>query len=270
MRVISAPPNVILSTIMSNGALKLPNPPIVEAVLDIECDMPPGWQIAEVETKAREVFRVRYPKFCPQYFQQHTIETNPVAPSVTPVRHGVAAYQFIHEDEKQLVQLRVHGYSFNRLAPYTDLDDYLPEIKRTWNLFRKLISPVLIRQIRLRYINRILIPLDENEAVDLDQYLAIGPRLPDETDMTLEGFLNHTAARDAQTGHTINLVLTNQPNENKHVPIVFDNCVNATSNGHPPDDWDWILKTIRELRTLKNRVFEKSMKPKCISLFQQL
>ena len=39
------------------------------------------------------------------------------------------------------------------------LDEYLPEIERTWRFFVELASPVQVRRIRLRYINRILLPL---------------------------------------------------------------------------------------------------------------
>ena len=72
------------------------------------------------------------------------------------------------------MQVRAQGFSFNRLAPYSGLDDYLPEIERTWSLYVDLASPVQIRAIRLRYINRILLPLAAN-TVDLDEYLKIGP-----------------------------------------------------------------------------------------------
>ena len=80
------------------------------------------------------------------------------------IKHGVQALQFLQDDERQLVQVRVQGFSFNRLAPYTSLDDYLPEIKRTWGLYVDLVKPVQVRQIRVRYINRILLPMTERRS----------------------------------------------------------------------------------------------------------
>jgi len=253
---------------MSDQALKLDNPPIVEAVLDIECDMRPGWQLSSVEASAREAFSDSYPVFQPQYFQEHHVEVKPGTPPTASMKQSISAYQFMHKDKKQLVQCRVHGFSFNRLAPYTDLDDYLPEIERSWKLFVQLVSPMLVRQIQLRYINRIAVPLVDGK-VDLDQYFTKGPRLPDEKNMTIAGFMNQIAARDTQSGHTMNIVLTSQPGEEKHLPIIFDNCVIASSEKREPDDWDWILKTIHELRSLKNRVFKESVTTKCLDLFQQ-
>jgi uncharacterized protein (TIGR04255 family) len=179
---------------------------------------------------------------------------------------AVQAFQFLHDDEKQLVQVRAQGFSFNRLAPYTSLDDYLPEIERTWGLYVKLISPVQIRVIRLRYINRILVPMAAN-SVDLDEFLKIGPRLPDENRLVLSGFLNQQAAVEKDTGHQLNLVLTAQPPVNEKLPIILD-ITAASPVAADPADWSNILRLIGSLRSLKNRVFANTLTTKCIELFQ--
>lgn len=67
--------------------------------------------------------------------------------------------QFLKNDEKQLVQIRPQGYSFNRLAPYGGFDEYLPEIERAWRLFVDIVMPLQVKLIRLRYINRFLLPM---------------------------------------------------------------------------------------------------------------
>lgn len=141
---------------MSERDSKLANPPIIEAVLDLDCDMPPSQDIAALETPARESFRDHYPTFRTQLLQGFRIEQPPDAEPRLSAQRGIQAFQFLQEDEKQLVQVRAHGFSFNRLAPYTSLGDYLPEIERTWRLFVGFVSPVQVRLIRLRYINRIL------------------------------------------------------------------------------------------------------------------
>lgn len=252
---------------MSDTDLQLLNAPIVEAVLDIECDMPPGQSIASLEAPGRDRFRDRYPVFRAQLIQEHQIEANPDGARITPGRQGVQGLQFLQEDGKQLVQLRVQGYSFNRLAPYASLDDYLPEIERTWRLFVELASPIQIRHVQLRYINRILLPMPDGK-VDLDEYLAVAPHLPDEGKLVFEGFLNQHAAAEIETGNRVNIVLTGQPPENGKLPIIFDNCVSASGPGDP-DDWSWILLRVRQLRLLKNRIFKNTLTPKCLDLFQQ-
>jgi uncharacterized protein (TIGR04255 family) len=245
---------------------QLQNPPIVEAVFDVDCDLPPGFDLAALELRSRELFGDQYPKFRTQVIQEHLIETKADAPPNVSIRQAVQALQCFSEDERQLVQVRAQGFSFNRLAPYSGLDDYLPEIERTWRLYVDLVSPVQIRFIRLRYINRILLPMRAN-TVDLDEFLKIGPRLPDEKRLTLASFLSQQLAVERDTQHQVNLVLTTQPQENEKLPIILDIGVTSVV-ATEPTDWLKMRSTIESLRALKNRVFGNTLTPKCIQLFQ--
>jgi uncharacterized protein (TIGR04255 family) len=260
------PHPVTIEAAMSESDFTLPNPPIVEAVIDIDCDMRPGLKLAELETTVRERLEVDYPKFRTQFLQQHKIEASVNEPPKMSVRHNVQALQCLKEDEKQLVQVRAQGYSFNRLAPYSSLDEYLPEIEQTWRQFVEITAPIQIRAVRLRYINRILVPFKEGK-VNLDDYLRTGPRLSDEDSMTLVSFLTQHTAVEKATGHQINTVLTSQGPLDQKLAIIFDNCV-AGSGTVAPDNWAWILDKIRALRALKNRVFKDTLTKACLNLFQ--
>jgi uncharacterized protein (TIGR04255 family) len=245
---------------------KLQHPPIVEAILDIECDLPPGQSLADLEGPARETFSDRYPKARKQFLQEHRIETKPgEAPELSVRPAGVQALQFLQEDEKQLVQVRAQGFSFNRLAPYTSLDDYLPEIARTWHLYVQLGKPVQVRLVRVRYINRILLPMTDGR-VTLDDYFSVAPRLPLEEELDLVGFLNQHAVVERATGHRVNIVLTLEQPQGDKLPVIFDNCVAAPGPAEP--GWAWIDEKIRLLRVLKNRIFEGTVTPTCLHLFR--
>ena len=174
-------------------------PPIVEAVLDIDCDMPPAFDLVALEPSAHDALRQHYPNLRKQFIQEHRFVA-PIdgAPKMTS-KQGIQALQFLQDGERQLVQVRVQGFSFNRLAPYVSLDDYLPEMERTWRLFVGFAAPVQVRLVRLRYINRILLPVTAGR-VELDDYLKLGPRLPDEEKLTFAGFLNQHSAVEAECG----------------------------------------------------------------------
>lgn len=253
---------------MSTADLSLQNAPIVEAVLDIDCDMPPRFDLAAMEGASRACFLEKYPKFRSQFIQEFQIETKADATAQLTNRHGIQAFQFRQDDEKQLVQVRAQGFSFNRLAPYKRLDDYLPEIERTWLQFIGVVSPVQIRLIRLRYINRILLPMVGGR-VNLDYYLKIAPHLPDEANLTFVGFLNQHQVVEVATGHRADIVLSTQPPENDMLPIIFDNSVMCAGPA-APGDWPWILAKIRSLRSLKNRIFENTLTTECLNLFRPL
>jgi uncharacterized protein (TIGR04255 family) len=244
---------------------QLRNPPIVEAVFDVDCDLPPGFDLTTLEARSRAQFADQYPKFRAQFLQELQVETTLDAQAKISGRSALQAFQYLHEDEKQLVQVRPQGFSFNRLAPYSNLDDYLSEIERTWRLYLNLVSPIQIRTIRLRYINRILVPLTAN-AVDLDEFFKIGPRLPD-ADLALSGFLSQQAAVEKSTGHQVNLVLTTQPLVSEKLPVILDVTVASQSTADPAD-WPKIMPVIGSLRILKNRVFFNTLTDKCIELFQ--
>jgi uncharacterized protein (TIGR04255 family) len=251
---------------MGDSTLILANPPIVEAVVDLDCDLPPSIDFASLQDAVKNTYGDRYPTVRPLFFQEAKIESKSDAPPQMSVRGGIQAFQCFNETEKQLVQVRVQGYSFNRLAPYTSMDDYLPEIERTWNLFLKLMSPVQLRVVRLRYINRILLPLT-NGQVELEQYLKMNLR-PGDDKLMMTGFLNQYAAEEKETRHEVNVVVTSQPPEKDRLPIIFDNCVASVANVQP-QEWNWILAKIQSLRDLKNRVFKNTLTDACLNLFQQ-
>jgi uncharacterized protein (TIGR04255 family) len=253
---------------MSDIVLKLANAPIIEAVLDVDCDMPPGQQFATLEKPARDAFRSEYPKLRTVFVQTHQIETKADQPPQMSVQHAIQAFQFLHDDEKQLAQVRAQGFSFNRLAPYTTLDDYLPKIEQAWRLFIFITSPVQIRAVRLRYINRILLPLATNGLVELSDYLKVGPRLPDEKRFTLVGFLDQQTAVEVTTGNRVNIVLTGQPIENDKAPIIFDITAESIIKAEP-ENWDLLLAQIMSLRALKNHIFKNTLTEQCLNLFQK-
>jgi len=251
---------------MSEPAFSLSKPPIVEAVVDIDCDMPPTQDLAALEGPARERFRGQYPKFRTRFLHEGQIELQGDDLPKVSARRGIQALQFLHDDEKQLVQVRGRGFSFNRLAPYSSLDAYLPEIERTWQLFVSLASPIQIRAVRLRYINRIELQWKEGR-ITLGDYLKVSPQLPDGAGVTFAGFFNQHAAVEEGTGNTVNIILATQPPQNDVLPIIFD-IEAATTGAAEPEDWAWILSRVQSLRTLKNRVFWNTLTDQCLKLFR--
>jgi uncharacterized protein (TIGR04255 family) len=252
---------------MVNVLPKLKNAPIVEAVFDIDCSLASGFEVAPLEARAKELYEDKYPDLRKQLMQEFKIEARDTSAQATIAHAAIRALQFHSQDEKQIVQVRAEGFSFNRLAPYTTLDDYLPEIERTWRLYVDLASPLQARIIRLRYINRILVPMS-GDHVELDEYFNIGPRQPDGEHLRLTGFIVRQTAVEPDTGLDASWVLTSQPTPGNKAPMLFDITVGQAISGEP-QDWDKIRASIDVLRALKNRIFGNSLTAKCIDLFQQ-
>jgi uncharacterized protein (TIGR04255 family) len=253
-------------TIMDVTALHLTHAPIIEAVLDIDCDLPPTLDLSDLQADAAVALRERYPKFRKQFIQEHVITKEPDAPAAMRVNKGLGALQFLAEDEKQLVQFRLNGFSFNRLEPYTSLDKYLPEIEASWRIFRELAKPVQIRRIGIRMINRILLPMLEG-TLDFGDFLLVPPRLPSiGAKLGFLSFLDQHLAMDAETGNRVNIVKTTQAPVDGKLPLILDIDVFQLCQT-TPDDWSDLLERIKSLRSLKNRIFQHTLTQQCLNLF---
>ncbi len=246
---------------------QLDDAPIIEAVVDIDCDMPSDFTLAAVEAEATNRFLDAYPETKKSFLQQQQIQFRPQEPPQVTATQALRALQFFSGDSLQLVQVRSNGYSFNRLRPYSSLDDYLPEIQRTWQLFVELAAPVQVRKIALRYINRILLPMEAGR-VPLDRYLRLGPRLPEEHEFTYLGFLNQYSAIEPGSGNALTITLTSQPMEQQGLPLIFD-IETRREFGAQPGNWDELKKVILSLRKLKNRVFKRTLSEECLMLFRR-
>jgi uncharacterized protein (TIGR04255 family) len=252
---------------MTETRFKLQKAPIIEAVIDIDCDMPPDFDFSKLESPSRDAFQTTYPIFETQFVHEHRIE--PVQGGVPKVsqRHGIQAFRCFSSDKKQLIQVRAQGYSFNRLAPYSTLDDYYPEIKRTWELFQSIGGPLQTRAVRLRYINRVPIPFSGTN-VALSEYFKAGIDSPEDTELVLTGFLNQRSAVELATGNQINVVIAGEKAEQSVAPVIFDITV-AKPIATEPANWIELSKVIESLRNLKNRIFRNTLTDKCLKLFQQ-
>jgi len=234
--------------------MRLAHPPIVEMVVDIDCDLPADLEIADLEQRARELYSDRYPGF--------RRILHPL-PGFGDIREATYAFQFL-EEGPGLVQLRRDGFSFNRFPPYTDLDEYLPEIRRAWQIFVDLVAPVAIRRIGLRYINHILVPSGLRIA-DLNEYLHLGSGLPD--DMTLK-FNEYLAIEDV-TGNEVRvrMVIDAQERPDQPPPVILD-IAGSRRHSADPQVWENIETTILGLRRMANAVFQSSLTEQCLTLFR--
>ncbi|TLD72687.1 TIGR04255 family protein [Phragmitibacter flavus] len=253
---------------MSENNLRLSSPPIVEAVVDIDCDMPVNFNLLTLEAEARSAFGDRYPIFQTQVVEQHQFEPNTDGPAKHRRIRQIQAFQFRQVDKNQLVQVRTQGFSFNRLAPYSNLDDYVMEIERTWSLFVDLTAPIQVKGIRLRYINRLNLPL-RGGALETTDFLRISPQLPEQSNLEFSGFLHQHSAVEKGTGNQANIVLASQQIEGSALPMIFDIGVYHAEYGKI-ENWGWIVEQIMSLRSLKNRIFENTLTESCLNLYRNL
>jgi uncharacterized protein (TIGR04255 family) len=252
-------------------SLDLKNAPIIEAVIEFHCELPPGQDRAGWEAAFKQRFSADYPQCHAQHLQevQFQMGSGGESPAAKAVRQGIHGFRHLSADGRQLVQCRADGFFFNRLAPYTSFDDYLPEALRCWALYREVAEPVIVRQVCLRYINRLLLPLAEGQ-LSLGKYLKNPPVMATPVDgetFSFVEFVHQHQIAALQSKSLVSVVLASQPLENAHLPLIFEIAAMRSSDFNPADHAAFQV-ALHSLRHLKNNVFANTLTPECLKLFQ--
>jgi uncharacterized protein (TIGR04255 family) len=247
--------------------LRLKQAPIVEAVFDLFCGMPDGFDIQKIAATAGDLLKTKYPKVKQSLMLEQSFTHQPGKEPAISSKSTLRGFQFFSADDKQIVQFRSDGFSFNRLAPYTVFDDYLPEIRASWEIFCKLCKPIIVTRISLRNVNQILTKVVDGK-VQFENYLKICPHLPDEENLTFTGFLNNHQALEPSTGIRVNITLTTQTKiADGDLPLILD--IEAFKTVIYPSDssaiWDTDLPSIR---SLKDKAFKNTLSEQCLKSYQ--
>lgn len=88
---------------------------------------------------------------------------------------GLHGYFFRSDDGKNIAQFRIDGFTFNRLKPYTSLDDILPLAMEMWRVYCDTAQPEVVTRLALRYINYIPLPPSLR---NFNEYLRAAPPHP--------------------------------------------------------------------------------------------
>ncbi len=238
--------------------------PIVEAVVDIDVEMRPGFVLGNVRERLAQAYLESYPVVKEREFDALRLHKRAGVPGTVSSSAGLESLMFYQSDEKQLIQARRQGFSFNRLAPYADFDQYQLEVETRWGQFSEIVDPERVRSVRMRFINKIEIPLTDGK-VDLDNYLKVGPRAPDENEFDFTDFSSRTVMMERGTGVQVVLSVASRPPTRYHLPVILDIESLVHCDCAPRD---LALATyLATLRATKNRAFFKSLGDECLALF---
>ncbi|MFV1994680.1 MAG: TIGR04255 family protein [Verrucomicrobiales bacterium] len=242
--------------------------PIIEAVFDFKVELPPDLDFSDILENAIGRFGEHYPTRIK--IMRHTLRMSLEEddhPSLDEA-DSTTGLRFDNPEGNQLIQVRQDGFSFNRLAPYVSFDDYLPEVRRCWELYREVFQPVMVRRISLRYINRILIPISGDGTAPLGEFVTVAPRLPEIEGVSMAGFMSQVQLRETDHELIANMTLTGQPiaDGNTDAPMILD--IDTFQNGSFDPDSQEIWDSFDLLRRLKNRIFRGSLSPQCLQRYQ--
>ncbi|MCK4578387.1 MAG: TIGR04255 family protein [Candidatus Marinimicrobia bacterium] len=160
----------------------LKNAPIREALFDIHVKMPDDTTIERIE-EFGQLIKDDYPQVSKQWLAK--VRIKPGSPPERDEEPEQIGYRFISKSNKQVLQIRLNGFTFSRLRPYETWEKLRDESKRLWNLFVESLKPITIERVACRFINELALEMP----VNIDDLVASPPLRVKGLPEVLEAFL---------------------------------------------------------------------------------
>ena len=245
----------------------LNNAPITEAIIDFRVKLPSEFKV-EAFLELKKTIGDRFPKFEERklFSSQFGFKKGkPLPPSAE--YHGVHGYFFRPEDEKNVAQFRIDGFTFSRLKPYTNWEKMFEEARDLWGRYSGIAEPEAVTRLAVRYINHINIPLPVD---DLSNYFTAAPEIPDNIQGAISGFLSKIVVYDQEMDVATNIVqaLEKSTKPDKHITVVLDIDSFKVKVGDFNMGNDEIWETFANLHNIKNQIFFNSITEKTARLFE--
>lgn len=241
------------------------HPPITEAILDIKTTLPPEIFLSHLQ-EFQEFVKSDYPvKKERRSFEGGVQFKSGSAPEFKASPEKVDGFLFHADDGKSIVQVRLDGFTFNKLRPYSNWEKFNTEAKRLWTQYVKIAKPSSVSRIALRYINRIELPMPFS---DFKEYILTAPEVATGIPQGLAGFFVRLAIPNEDIGATAIVIETIEAikTDTNKLPLIFDLDVFKSVSMAPDTDKIWVI--LNQLREYKNQIFDKSLTEKTKELFK--
>lgn len=223
--------------------------PITEALIDIQVQLPQEAKL-DILAQVYPSIQSEYPKSEEMLvFQGQMVAGASIGATASQSQIGYRAFS---DDQKQILQVRLDGFTFSRLAPYDCWEKFRDEAKRLWSIYQSLTNPAAIIRLALRYINRLDIPLPIS---DLKDYLRTFPEVSSDLPQGLSGYFMQLQIPQEKlaTMLVLNQALVPPPTPDC-ISILLDFDLFLEQN--IPKDGVTIWEILEQMHEQKNKAFE--------------
>ncbi|MBD2298205.1 TIGR04255 family protein [Nostoc sp. FACHB-87] len=223
--------------------------PITEALIDIQVQLPQEVKL-EVLAQVYSSIQSEYPNFEEMLvFQGQMIAGASVEATASQSQIGYRAFS---KEQKQILQVRLDGFTFSRLAPYDCWETFRDEAKRLWSIYQSLTNPAAITRLAVRYINRLDIPLPVS---DLNNYLRTFPEVSSDLPQGLSGYFMQLQIPQEKlaTMLVLNQALVPPPTPN-FISILLD--LDLFLERDIPQNEIELWEIVEQMHEQKNKAFE--------------
>jgi uncharacterized protein (TIGR04255 family) len=233
--------------------------PIQEAVIDLIFSETQTFERVE---KASSKLKRRYP----QMEQLVNIEGGMSGPGHMSFKSGPIGFHLSTLDMSDIVQIQIDRLTTSRTAPYEGWEKLLDASKENWRTVSREITSQIIRRVGIRYINRIDIPLNGEDSVQLSDYLSFLPNISPISGEPMTEFTTLVTRLTRDPLWTARIISTLAPPVLiNHMSVLFD--IDVYREKDIPIKYEELWKQIDGARILKNEIFEKYLTEKSRKLF---
>ncbi|MBE9006332.1 TIGR04255 family protein [Fortiea sp. LEGE XX443] len=223
--------------------------PITEALIDIQVQLPQDVKL-DVLAQVYSSIKTKYSKREEMLvFQGQMIAGASFGATASQSQIG---YRVVSDDQKQILQVRLDGFTFSRLAPYDCWETFRDEAKRLWSIYQSLTNPAAITRLAVRYINRLDIPLPVS---DLNNYLRTFPEVSSDLPQGLSGYFMQLQIpqEKLETMLVLNQALVPPPSPD-FISILLD--LDLFVEQDIPKDEKELWEIVEQMHEQKNKAFE--------------
>lgn len=242
----------------------LRNPPIIEGVLDIQLSEE-GGLLAEKFDISDKVFNKRFSKKERVAFFESQIEFKKEQVSN---RHGVVGFVYKNENNQELTQFKLDGFSYHNLKAYPGWPVFFENAMYAWQKYKKCRKKHEIIRLGLRFINLITIP---KSCEQLSDYFAVDMHFPANGKLgDVKQFQYRYVADFPDIGCDSTVNFVQQPISTSDDGKIFILDIDISMKELPENMNNVTLeKCFGKMRQVKNRVFFNHLTDKTVEMFDE-
>lgn len=161
-------------------------------------------------------------------------------------------FVFTSTETKRVMQARIDGFTFSQMAPYHTWESFREEGRRLWTLYRERVSPIEVKRLAVRYINRFDLP---GTKIELKDYFRTSPEVSPDLHQPMSAFfLRVMFPQEELKGQLIINQTIIPPSTPGVTSVVLD--IDLYREIDVPDREEEIWQFFEQLHDRKNYVFE--------------
>lgn len=174
----------------------------------------------------------------------------------------ILGMQYKSQNGKVIIRVSPNFVSIHHLTPYSSWENFSLHIKQGFKTFQKVVEPISLERVGLRYIDKIEIP---SPSFELEEYFLIYPKIPEK--FKLDNFFLRLEIPFNGGRDLLIIMMYKQPlREAEKTLIILDWDYILIQPSQIP--FEKILDWVEEAHKKIIDIFESSITDKCRQLFE--